>query len=267
MAKIQRTKIACITLDLEPDHAGCISQVQHSCWEPQKIKKLIDLLKKHKVPLSVFVVAKSLEKNKKTIGLFQKYNCEFYLHSFSHNIKEPDSTPEIKKAKEAFRKFFGENPKGYRAPLGLITDSGLKALAKQGFEFDASIIPSFWPSPKYLKYSKYPFYVGRLSEIPFSTISPVRFVVALSWIKLFGPKFYKFLFSNFAAPNPLIFAFHLHDLFVSFAYDKLPLRWKLIYARNKEKGLETLDSFLSFLEGQGYTFSTLKEIVRDYKNS
>jgi len=188
-------KTAYITLDLEPDHAG-YSPEAYECWQEEKLLDLLKLLKKYNIRLSIFVVTKSLKGHQRQINLFKNYRCEFYLHSHSHNLKYPDTMGEIKRGKKEFKKYFGKYPRGYRAPGGLISEKGLNYLNKEGFLFDSSVIPSFWPKFSFfLKPSRpYKDTASGIFEIPFSVVSPFRLVIALSWIKLFGLSLYKILF-------------------------------------------------------------------------
>lgn len=255
-------KIACLTLDLEPDHAGYAPE-KYNCWNKVKLGTLFQLLKKNKVKLSVFVVTKSLKKNPGIINKFQDNGSEFHLHSHSHNMKKPDSQNEISLGKKVFKKYFGYNPIGFRAPGGLISKQGLENLKNDGFRFDASIIPSFWPKPSFFFKPNRPYLDKEtdLSEIPFSTVSPMRFPITLSFIKLLGWDFYKFLFNVFGLPNPLIFSFHLHDLWNSSNQKSLPISWKARYFRNKDKGLLFLENFLIYFQSKGYTFITMNKLV------
>jgi len=257
---------ACITLDLEADHAGYAPEA-YDTWQKSKIEKLFHLLEKHGVRLTIFVSANTLEKRPEIIKLFIRDDWEFHLHSFSHNLKNPDSQEEILRGKKAFKSFFGKPPLGYRAPGGRISKKGWRRLEKQGFLFSASIIPSFWPKPNYFFFPNRPFKpLGyKLLEVPFSTISPLRLVISLSWIKLFGWNFYRFLFKFFPLPKILVFGLHLHDLQITPSYRQLAPFWKLIYSRNQKSGLAILDKFLSLITNKGYRFSLMRTVVNNYQ--
>lgn len=264
MTEIKQSKNICLTLDLEPDHAGYAPE-SYGAWDERKIKTLLALLKEHRTVLSIFVVTKTLKKRKNIVKLFQNFGCEFHLHTHTHTISKSSSPSEIIKGKKQFIEFFNKPPVGFRAPGGFITEKDLKLLKKEGSAFDSSVIPSFWPKASYFFRPNEPFKdKNGILEIPFSTISPLRFVVSLSWIRLFGLNFYKFLFENFTLPNPIIFSFHLHDLWRVPAYEKLPLNWKLKYARNKENGVNALENILNYFENQGYKYQTLGQIARLY---
>lgn len=257
-------RYACITLDLEPDHAGYAPEA-YEAWALDKTESLLSLLKKYKVELSIFIVTKSLNKNINIIEAFKDSGAEFHLHTHTHTISKSDTPEEIKKGKEEFIKFFKQDPLGFRAPRGFITKKGLDSLRDEGFIFDSSVIPSFWPNLNFFSYPSKPYRdKNNLLEIPFSTISPFKFVISLSWIRLFGWSFYKLLFNIFSLPNPLIFTFHLHDLWRVENYNDLPFSWKLKYIRNKKNGLFVLETFLKYLTSEGFEHKKLSELINNY---
>lgn len=258
-----KNKVACITLDLEPDHAGRVPE-RYEGWEIEYVTGLFTLLKQHHVPLSAFVVAQSLKKNRHIVRYMRAQGTEFYLHSYSHNLNQPDSAEEIEKGSEEFRRFFHKRPVGYRAPEGRISEAGYSLLRKNGFLFDSSVFPSFWPSPKYLL-SKRTIHRGAygVAEIPITTITPLGFIFSLSWIKFLGWNMYESLLRIFPLPDVIVFDFHLHDLHVLPATLSLPPFWKFIYHRKRKNGLQSLNDILAYLNKNGYTFIPISRLIRE----
>lgn len=268
MKNVKR-KIACITLDLEPDHAGFLGFNQYSLWKKENLNKLCNLFYKNSVPLTIFVVGESIRKNSQYIKYFTKIESEFNLHSNTHNFSKPDTEIEIVTGVRNFIKYFGYKPKGYRAPKGLISSGGLKILSDQHFLFDSSIIPSFWPHPKYLKYRSKPFYHKldknkKLFEIPISVTPILKLPLSLSFIKLFGMTPYKQLISG-SSPNVLVFNFHLHDIFKSNYFDKLSFPTRMLYKINHEGGFKLLSDFVSVLKKSNYQFILMNQLVKEYE--
>lgn len=253
---------AAITLDLEPDHAGR-AEPSYDGWEPRRVAELCALLKRYKAPLTIFVVAESLRARPDTIELFRGAGAEFHLHSFSHDLAQPDSLDEIRRGKEVFASVFGAAPAGYRAPEGRISEAGWQRLEAEGFRFDSSIFPSFWPRPSYLRYTPAPFVPAgtRLLELPISTVTRARLIVSLSWFKLLGFGVYRSALETGPLPEPLVFDMHLHDLWKLPAFDRLPQPWRAIYSRNQMSGLAMLEEFLALLEKRGATFTTLGAVA------
>jgi hypothetical protein len=48
---------ACVTLDLEPDHAGRLAPA-YTAWDAGRVGALLGVLGAHQAPLSAFVVAR-----------------------------------------------------------------------------------------------------------------------------------------------------------------------------------------------------------------
>lgn len=258
------SKYACIALDLEADHAGRTPQVNPS-WTETQLKQLCSTLRKHKVKLSVFVVAKEIPKYTKFITILKKSGANFYLHSYSHNLTNPDSEQEISMGVNKFTKYFKFKPIGYKAPEGRMSREGIKILNKYQFEFDASVFPSFWPNIRYFFYPRqiYTDSCG-IIEIPHTTISPMRYIFSLSWIKLLGWAWYKKIIAWYGLPNIIVFGFHLHDLWLSPSYNLLPLFWKLIYRRGHKKGMDYFEETLDILTSKGYQFLTMETLKNKY---
>ncbi|MFC1750794.1 polysaccharide deacetylase family protein [Pseudomonadota bacterium] len=256
-------KYAAITLDLEPDHAGQVSESYH-CWTNQNIKTLTSVLVKYNTPLSIFVVGKTLKIQSKYIRLLQRHKTSFHLHSYSHDLAYPETYSEIAKGKRIYQEFFQKDPIGYRAPEGRISSQGLTHLKALNFKFDASFIPSFWPTPNRIFSPNHPHYLNdhKLLEIPFSTISPLKIPLSISWIRLMGWETFFKLLSYSTLPNQLIFNFHLHDLFPTPSTKHLSTFWKLVYHRNQQQGLEYLKRTLHLLNKLGYKFVLIDDIYQ-----
>lgn len=99
-------------------------------------------------------------------------------------------------------------------------------------------------------------------EIPFTSLSPFRITLSISYIKLLGLNFYKKL----ALPNVVCFGSHVHDFIVDDdSFDKLPLIWRLIYSRNKYNGTELCIDYLEYVRRKGYEFCYMSDIYSAHK--
>ncbi len=224
----------------------------------------MDLLDEFGAPLSAFVVGRALEEQPAAIQRLADRGVEFHLHSYTHNLQDPDSADEIDQGMRAFEQRLGQRPLGYRAPEGRISDDGLQRLSQRGFLFDSSVFPSAWPNPRYLRYPRTAYRVrpSGLVEVPIATAGPLRLLVTLSFMKLLGFPLYRLLLRPGLAPNPLVFDMHLHDLFVLPAYDQLPTFLKVAYARNRTRGFAFLRATLVMLEQRGYGFTGMTDAAR-----
>lgn len=262
-------KIVCVTMDLEPDHAGFLDKNKYSLWNKKNINRLTKFFHKNNIPLTIFVVGESINKNKQTIRCLSNLKSEFNLHSNSHSFSKPDTKGEILDGIRNFSKYFGYKPAGYRAPKGLVTRRGLDILSNQNFSYDSSIIPSFWPHPKYLKYHSYPFYHNlsdnkKLLEIPISVTPTFRLPFSLSFVKLFGLIPYRKYISN-TSPKIIVFNFHLHDIYTSNYFEKLPFPAKMLYKINHDSGFSLLSKLISILKESKYKFILMSQLVKMYE--
>lgn len=264
-------KAVAVTLDLESDHSGLLKDEYRIFNDRERIKELLEYFKKEGVKLSLFVVGELLEKYPEMVKLYTEYECEFHCHSYTHDPNAADSEEEITKSKAAFVKFFNKEPLGYRAPLGKISDRGIETLGKNGFVFDASIFPTYFPNPfKYIHKKKYihNYNGSKMVEIPSTPISPLRLAFSLSYIKLLGYRAFQFLFNISRLPGSMVFVCHLHDCFTQAEQvKKLSYFWQRIYSRNRDKGLEYLARMIGELKDRGYSFCYISDLYKSYKSN
>jgi len=262
--KEYKLKLFAFTLDLEADYGGVVNQYE-IFKELNKIEEVLSKLSSLGVKITVFTVGEIFELFPDIIKIFEKYNCEFEPHSYSHNFNSPDSEYEIEKTKMAYFDYFKKYPIGYRAPRGKISDAGIKLLEKHGFLYDSSIFPSYFPNPfRYLFSNKQIHYFGdsKIMEIPFTSVTPFRLTLSISYIKLLGVNFFRKL----SLPDVVCFGSHLHDFIHNEnSFNKLPLFWKLIYSRNKLNGIDCCIKFLKHVKQQGYKFCYMSEIYNLHK--
>jgi ubiquinone/menaquinone biosynthesis C-methylase UbiE/peptidoglycan/xylan/chitin deacetylase (PgdA/CDA1 family) len=267
--KLGASKQICFSLDLEQDY-GRIREYSSFALIPQ----LIELFKKYDLKLSVFAVARVLEEKPEIIKLFQdNLECEFHVHSYDHEINEQFSTEERKrkfeKAAEAYKKYFGKNPDGYRAPSGDLKDDEIGWLKELGFSFSSSFITTFRPGKfnnlnRRDKIFRHP---NGLLEIPFSSLPFAKLPYSLGYFKVLGWPLVKFLIRRKKYDRPAVFAFHLHDLKKLDNLKKLPKPlYKLFYLlRNRNNGFKILEKFIKATKENGYESITISEIAKEIR--
>lgn len=266
-----KKKYFAFTLDLESDHGGLLDKKEYNSLEsPENIEALLRLLAEERVKISVFVVGRLLEKYPDVIELFRKYGAEFHAHSYSHDPNAADSREEIEKVRRAFETYFKAPPLGYRAPLGKITDQGIANLEEAGFQFDASVFPSYRPNPfKYLLFPRKPhrYKNSSIMEIPNSSLTPFHLTFSISYIKLLGYGMYRNLMRLWPLPRVLVFGSHLHDFLPHDpAIERLPFFWRRVYRRNQVKGWEYTRRMIRLCRSKGYDFAYMSEIYSDFRS-
>lgn len=221
------------------------------------------------INISFFVQAKIIERFPDKIELIRDNGFDIHLHSYSHSLYKPKDEieiyREIEKCKEIYKDFFSKNPKGYRFPLGILNRKDYKILKDLDFKFDSSIFPTLrYRYFNNLNKPTKPYKVNKIVEIPLSVMSnTIRIPISLSFLKLFYPlQFLKKYHSS-----PLIFGFHLHDLFNLSSTRKLINFKKFHYLRKSKKGLALFLKFNEKLMKEGYNSISIYEIYKKIKDN
>ena len=257
------------TLDLESDYASLLPEVRNRILrDPERVREVLSALGEKGIRGTAFVVGQVIESYPRIIDAFLEHKWEFELHSYSHDTSKPDTADELSRGRAAFVSRFSREPIGYRAPQGRISREGIARLVDAGFSYDASIFPSYFPNPfRYLAMPRDPHFwqvdpTRRLLEIPFTSITPLRFTLSTSYMKLLGPGFYRAAARGFGLPEVICFDSHLHDFIVNEdSYRELPAFWRFIYGRNKHAGVAITTGLLDMVRREGYEFQYLSEVA------
>ncbi|MCX6353708.1 MAG: polysaccharide deacetylase family protein [Candidatus Aureabacteria bacterium] len=257
-------KCAFLTLDLEPDHCDLVEGYHYESFEGAG--EFLNILRKENAALTVFATGKVLDEKREIVRLFADAGAEVELHAYSHK-RTASGTDEIAKGIEAYGRAFGRAPKGYRAPLGMISREEIEFLSKKGFLFDSSLFPSLFPgrfSNASAPTSPFIHPGTRLLELPISVVPVVRFPVSLSYIQLASYPAFRLITTLFGLPPRLVIDLHLHDVFPSSIFRELPLKWKIIYSRlfmrDRNKGVQYFEKVVALLKSKGYEFGRMMDL-------
>ncbi len=112
--------------------------------------RVLDVLGQWGWTITVFVVGQdaALERNRKALGALAAAGYEMGNHSFRHEpwlhlYSEPEIEQEIARAEEAVEAATGRKPQGFRGPGYSLSRSTLRVLARRGYLYDASTLPTF----------------------------------------------------------------------------------------------------------------------------
>jgi len=266
-----KDRVVCLTLDVEQDYGDLLDESSYQGLG--YIPNLVEFLKKREIPLTCFVQGSLFETHPSEIRQLATIDTEFELHAYSHSVpRETNTQLEIEKGQNAYQKFFGETPMGYRSPLGVISQSDYAILSSRGFRFDSSIFPSIRPNTfNNLRLPTKPYFLNhfQIFEFPFTVFSSIiRIPISLSYIKLLGkPYFYSL--RTLPLPKLIIFDFHLHDLFNLNSANRIPYNkltplyrriFRTIYCSEKVNGMRILDRFITMLKSKNYSFLKLLDV-------
>lgn len=278
---LNQTRIACLTLDVEADHHDLTPQRHYEALEHEPTWQwLIEFSRARGLPWTAFVVGELLESRPGLAERLAATGWELGLHSYSHDPRQPDTLEEIRRGKAAFRAAFGCDPVGYRAPVGRITPAGLVRLRAEGFQYDASVFPTWHPSKaNRLAWPTQPTLVdadGRpvpgdgkaeaaaacLVEIPFAVLPRVRLIVSVSFLRLLGLRVYAPLLDRLGLGPVAVIDCHMHDLAPApSAFAQLPRFWQGVYGRRQGQGPALLAWLVDWLAAAGYQFRTVGEVA------
>jgi peptidoglycan/xylan/chitin deacetylase (PgdA/CDA1 family) len=257
------SQLCCITLDLENDWYFDQNGYDHLTFD--FLDQYIELINNLNIPVSVFVVGKTLERFPRKIEMIQSnVDAEFHLHSYNHDLsKSYDFLDEINNGISVFESHFGYQPRGYRAPQGNINSTEIQQLDEMGFEFDSSIFPSYRPgvySNLDVPLSPYrPEGSERLVEYPIGALPKIRVPLSQSYLKLFGRP-YLWVLKRIALPEILIFDSHLQDFYQTASHNQLDVPLRQIHQRNLGVSVELFQSLTRILRGKGYKFVKMSDI-------
>jgi peptidoglycan/xylan/chitin deacetylase (PgdA/CDA1 family) len=136
-------------------------------------KNFLDLLESHNIKATFFVIGKDAQDSFKKTIISEIHNRghEIANHSFSHTIglsrlNDNEIIKEIKTAEAAIGNITGIKTKGFRSPGYDINSRILKILDDSSYEYDSSLLPSFYGSLFRLADS----FISRERSRPFPTM-------------------------------------------------------------------------------------------------
>lgn len=253
--------ICMISVDVEEDLGA-----RKSFYGVENFDRILKIFDRFDISATLFVTGEILENYPKLVKKWSKKH-EIASHGYYHVPLSEILVSERKKQLEDFcklyKKIFGERPKGFRAVQGIIDDVQLELLEKFGFTYDSSVIP------KYPFFRKNDGYKGRAPAIPYNPsysdyrkkgsmkileipIAPLLFGFPLSgtWIRVFGPRFYKFLLM-LKKPQLVSLTMHSWDC----------IEFEGAYSKNSgRKFLGFLDEILKLLI-KNYMFANGQELI------
>jgi len=261
-------KIACLTLDMEPDYGDPEGRIR-LLENPDFFERYTDIINRHSAKVTMFTVTSLFERFEEHFErLGNHIPLEYAAHSHSHDPHNAASRDEVEKSGQVIANINKGVPLGYRAPIGQITKEGLEHLIDTGYDYDASLYTSVRPGKfGYANLDKpnSPFRITRgdesLIEFPFTSLSGVRIVFGLSYVKLLGWRFYSLVWKIFGLPEIALALSHPHDFYFHELAGFHPISSeKIALSRNAPRAFEYYDKMIEMLKQQDYEFMHMSEL-------
>jgi len=261
-------RIACLSVDMEPDLRDPEKRIR-LLDDDARMQNLADLLRRENVPLTSFTVMSHARRYLDRLNAFARSaTVELAVHSFSHDTANPASDDEVRRARETFVELWGMQPRGYRTPNCLIDDRGIETLARYGFSYDSSIVPSVRPDAyayNNLGFGRDPFWFetpsGPLLELPIACLAGIRLPLIFSYVKLFGLTTYRAAMQAFGLPDIVVTYFHPYDLYIEDVAHNIPGWKRHVHRRNGRRAFALLEQLIAMLKRRGYTFATMADVA------
>jgi hypothetical protein len=113
------------------------------------VPRALDFLARRRLTVTVFVVGKDaeIERNREGLASIALAGHEIGNHSFHHQpwlhlYSEGEVEAEIALAEEWIERVCGRRPLGFRAPGYSLAAATLRVLARRGYLYDASVLPT-----------------------------------------------------------------------------------------------------------------------------
>ena len=114
------------------------------------VPRALDLMKKHRVTATFFIVGQDAELSKNADALHEIVNSghEIGNHSFHHEPwlhrrSEGEISEELARAEDSIGRVTGQRTIGFRGPGFVRSDALVNALVRRGYAYDASLLPTF----------------------------------------------------------------------------------------------------------------------------
>ena len=256
-ARYSPKKVAVLSIDLEYDYGGSRAEAL------DRLPDLLAVIQRAGAPLTIFVEGRLFSQRPDLCALLLEAGADLQLHCWSHQA--PSETAEsLGRSAQAFEKFVGTRPSGYRAGTYRLTEEVFQALVTEGFAWDSSILPGIGIG----NHSSRAFRKGDwfvldevLTEFPVASWRRLGIPFTQSYRQLLGPFLESALSRALPLPTLLVYDMHMTDLVPDGRIWESPLPLWLksgqALVRRRSHGLNNLAALIELLRGRGYEWTTL----------
>ena len=252
-------KIAVLSIDVEHDYNGDRTDAL------DRLPDLLATVRRAGLPLTAFVEGRLFAARPDLCARLVETGADLQLHCYDH--RDPGDTPEsLGRGVEAFERFVGGRPRGYRAHTYRLTDALLSAVVEAGFDWDSSILPGFGLGnhpDRVFRRGDWFMIDDTLAEYPVASWRALGVPFTHSYRQLMG-RTAESLFDRVASlPALLVYDMHMVDLVPDGRIGRapLPLWLRVIHAlaRGRQRGFDDVAALGERLRARGYEWSTLSQ--------
>ncbi|MFW6222836.1 MAG: polysaccharide deacetylase family protein [Bacteroidota bacterium] len=249
--------------------------------------RIIDILEKHNIKATFFLVADVAQRYQKITDALRKTDHEIGCHSLTHHTAIHTKTKQDvqdrqqwkndqQQAKEILEDLFQREVIGYRAPGAWLANWMIPVLIDLGFQYDSSVTYNTVYNKTNVKLQNVPdqpYFINAdklnaeppvtsLMELPWSNLSlpgGIRLPVGGAYFfRLLGHRYFSFALKRALKKGDTMFYIHPYDI----ARGDIPAEASNRPAFWINKGMKTEKNFVKLLESFPGKFTTCKDVFR-----
>ncbi len=250
-------RIAVLSVDVEHDYGGGRTEAL------DRLPELLAAVRRAGLPLTAFVEGRLFAARPRLCARLVEAGADLQLHCHDH--REPgDTAGSLRRGIDAFERFTGARPRGYRAHTYRLTEELFRAVVAEGFAWDSSILPGFGlGSHAGRAFRRGDWFVidDALAEFPVASWRGPGIPFTHSYRQLMGRTVESLLERVASLPSLLVYDMHMVDLVRDGRIREAPLppwlKGAHALARRRQRGFGDLAALGERLRARGYEWSTL----------
>jgi len=235
-----------------------------------QLGRLLDLADDLGIPLTAFVEGQFFETRHEICSQLIDRGVDVQLHCYDHGTNG-DTPALLERSVAAYADYCNALPRGYRAHTYRLSADLYRALIKNGFKWDSSILPAIAQGGNFdrrYRAGDYLVFEERMIEFPVATWARIPIPLNHSYRLLIGRPAEAALRRFFGPRNLVAYNMHMVDLVRCGSLGKanLPplvnLLYRYIWAFDRRDTFDSLRNVIGYLDAMGYEFSHTDALYR-----
>ena len=256
---------AVLSIDVESDYSSRRYEAL------ARLGDFLGVVRRLDVPVTAFVEGQFFENRPAVCESLLEAGVDIQLHCYDHT-KTGDDVADLARSVDAYHRFVGRAPEGYRAHSCRLTAALASALIESGFKWDSSILPGlgYGGNPERRFRAGDYFVIGeRLLEFPLATWRPIRIPLTHAYRALLKRPGEAVFRRVCRYPQLLVYNTHMTDLVwtASLTTSPIPKVRKVLHAYkwgfNRSDSFGALERFVREVRSRGYRLRAMSDLYRD----